>query len=345
MKNIDLRNKFKIEVEKPIDEIITGEDRNSVISKMESLSLDDLDDYGNESWNATNSQINGIYEVQKQFEEESNTEALSQLTKFSNKYTKKLTSKANSFLIAAKLGKFIGRYEGLENKLSELESGVVDHALKLEKMSDSLVENHRVLQNQSDEFSRQISELKVYKEYLTSMDNPDEFRLQAVDRKLSKLETLDGVARTSIAQTKALILQNKQYMYDIKDTVEVIIPVFKMQLVGVLAAKYNTESEKLIQALRKSGNELVVMTSQSIAESTERLLEHSDTQIISDEALIEANKILTDSINNLMEQSKIIRLGKNNSDILGIESKKMDDLNNQLDTTIAEEDIINNVTT
>ena len=150
----------------------------------------------------------------------------------------------------------------------------------------------------------------------------------------------------SIAQTKALILQNKQYMYDLQDTVDTMIPVFKMQMIGVMASKYNKESEKLINALKKSGNDLIVMTSEDIAESARRLIEHGNTQIISEDSLIEANRILSQAVENLSKQAKTMRLESNKSiGYLENQNRQLDKLNNQLDTTIAEEDMINNVTT
>lgn len=343
---IKMKDAFKIKVEEPVDEVLSENHRQDTINRLDAMSLDDIDKYGSEFWDSTNEQINNIYAGQRQFESEVNNPALTALTKFGDKYTKKLTSSANRFMLAARVGKFIGRYEGLETRLNELEDGVLQHAAKLKNMANSLVENHQVLQNQSDEFSKQIAELKAYKEYLENQDKPDEFRLQAVNRKLQKLVGLDGVARTSVAQTKALILQNKQYMYDLQDTVDIVMPVFKMQMIGVMATKYNKESEKLINALKKSGNDLIIMTSEDIAESTKRLIEHGNTQIISEEALIEANKILTQAVDSLNKQAHTLRLESSESmQRLDDQNKQLEKIGNQLDITIAEEDMINNVTT
>ena len=84
---LDMKNAFKIKVEKPVEDVLSDEYRKDTIEKLDARSVEDIDSYGSESWNSTNDQINGIYAEQKKFESEVSNNSFGALTRFGDKYT------------------------------------------------------------------------------------------------------------------------------------------------------------------------------------------------------------------------------------------------------------------
>ena len=276
--------------------LVLSEDQiQEAIDMFNGMSVRDIDSFGDRELQETQSGIDDILVTTKMCDVSEANGSIVKLSKYAGKQTKKLTG---NFVLASKVAKFIGRYENAERQLSLLEGGVNVQVQKLDSMLDGLEKNHEVLQRQCDSLNGQLAEIQAYKEYLRT-EEVDEIRMQAVDKRVEKLQTFLGVANTSLSQTKMLIIQNKKYQYQLKDTMDTIIPVFKMQMIGALANRVNKETDELINALKKAGNAIIVQNSKDIAESTIRLAEHKNDTIISKEALIEANKSLSEAVEKI----------------------------------------------
>lgn len=282
--------------------VLTDEQIKAATEAFSKMSIHDIDSFGDTELRQTQDGIDDILVNTKQYNVQSANGELVKLSKYAGKQTKRLTG---NFILASRVAKFIGRYENAEKQLGLLETGVNVQVQKLDGMLEGLEKNHEILQRQCDNLNCQLAEIEAYKDYLINEGNvDDEIRMQAVLKRVDKLKTFLGVANTSLDQTKMLIVQNKKYQYQLKDTMDVIIPVFKMQMIGALANRVNKETDDLINALKRAGNEIIVQNSKDIAESTIRLNNHKDGTIISKEALVEANKVLSEAVKQVQALSE-----------------------------------------
>lgn len=282
--------------------VLTDEQIKAATEAFSKMSIHDIDSFGDTELRQTQDGIDDILVNTKQYNVQSANDELVKLSKYAGKQTKRLTA---NFVLASRVAKFIGRYENAEKQLGLLENGVNVQVQKLDGMLEGLEKNHEILQRQCDNLNCQLAEIEAYKDYLINEGNvDDEIRMQAVLKRVDKLKTFLGVANTSLDQTKMLIVQNKKYQYQLKDTMDVIIPVFKMQMIGALANRVNKETDDLINALKRAGNEIIVQNSKDIAESTIRLNNHKDGTIISKEALVEANKVLSEAVKQVQALSE-----------------------------------------
>lgn len=282
--------------------VLTDEQIKAATEAFSKMSIHDIDSFGDTELRQTQDGIDDILVNTKQYNVQSANDELVKLSKYAGKQTKRLTG---NFVLASRVAKFIGRYENAEKQLGLLETGVNVQVQKLDGMLEGLEKNHEILQRQCDNLNCQLAEIEAYKDYLINEGNvDDEIRMQAVLKRVDKLKTFLGVANTSLDQTKMLIVQNKKYQYQLKDTMDVIIPVFKMQMIGALANRVNKETDDLINALKRAGNEIIVQNSKDIAESTIRLNNHKDGTIISKEALVEANKVLSEAVKQVQALSE-----------------------------------------
>ena len=282
--------------------VLTDEQIKAATEAFSKMSIHDIDSFGDTELRQTQDGIDDILVNTKQYNVQSANDELVKLSKYAGKQTKRLTG---NFVLASRVAKFIGRYEYAEKQLGLLETGVNVQVQKLDGMLEGLEKNHEILQRQCDNLNCQLAEIEAYKDYLINEGNvDDEIRMQAVLKRVDKLKTFLGVANTSLDQTKMLIVQNKKYQYQLKDTMDVIIPVFKMQMIGALANRVNKETDDLINALKRAGNEIIVQNSKDIAESTIRLNNHKDGTIISKEALVEANKVLSEAVKQVQALSE-----------------------------------------
>lgn len=281
--------------------VLTEDQVQQAIDAFNNMNVKDIETFGDRELRDTQDGIDDILVTTKAYNVQNTNGELVKLSKYAGKQTKRLTG---NFVLASRVAKFIGRYENAEKHLDLLETGVNVQVSKLDGMLDGLEKNHDILQRQCDSLNGQLAEIEAYRDYLKQEGNADEIRMQAVNKRVEKLQTFLGVANTSLSQTKMLIIQNKKYQYQLKDTVDTIIPVFKMQMIGALANRVNKETDELINALKKAGNEIIVQNSRDIAQSTARLAEHKSDTVISKDALIEANRVLSEAVKKVQEISE-----------------------------------------
>lgn len=272
----------------------------SNVSKLDNLSIQDIERYGSDIQDGINTAMESVLVKAKVLEVGDVGDKLNEVAVLANKATKGVAGKHLPAPFV-KFKKFMGRYDTVENKLIELNTGISEQKEKLDSTLNDLIESREIMVQSAKRLEKCETELKEYADSL--VDNTDGIRTQAVANRLKTISTLRASTEQSAYEVAMLIQHNKEITHQLEETVTNVVPMFKMQLVTALSIKAHEEALDLRENITNVANKLVIENAKNIQKANDRMLDNRSKAIIDPEKLIEANDILQQTISKTIDMA------------------------------------------
>lgn len=289
------------ELVKATDVVLSESD----IKRFNALSLSSLEKYGSDIQNEIADSMSSLLKGTKCIEIGKTGECLADVSSTTNKFTKRFGG-VGKLAPVMKVSKWLGRYDNVENRIQALKESVAYESERLNTVLNSLYDGAKYLKQKSADFEKLSAELGAYVEYLES--HPEEsdegLRLQAAVNRHKNIVSMLGVVKEEYVKTILVIQENKEVSAQLDYTATNIIPMFDLQLMNVIGAKANAEALKLKKSLVATANNLVIENAKQIKETAKELVEGRQDSLFKPETLEQANSILQDAVNLVMESAK-----------------------------------------
>lgn len=287
--------------------------KNGVVKGYEeefkSMSVEDIENIGKDTQRSISNQMSSLLEGVRCMDIGKAGEEMASLSAVTSKVTTKLGKVTNNS-IAKKListQRWLKKFDSLEKIVDGVSATVGAEIDRLDSVLNGLVASVDVMKGNLNDLSKDASKLQMLHEFLQSEqgNDPDGMKLQACTARMKVTATLQSLTTQEIAKAILIIKENKEVSYQLKEARDNLIPMFKTMMVNVIAAKANEEALTLRKNLIKVADRMVVATAKSISDTADDLIECRQEALISPSSLNEARDIICQTVERVMESSKL----------------------------------------
>lgn len=240
----------------------------SVEERLDSLSVEQLELYGNETQMDINATMSNILEQTRIIDLGSAGDRLKELADVSKSTKKALALKGPFFTLT----KMVGKYDKLESQLNILESNVETTVDKLNNTLGVLMLNTETLGTYVQALKEKEGELSDYIQALEERTVVDEKREQVVVRRLKDITTLRMMAEQNQLSSMLNLQENKETVKQVADIKTNIIPIIKMQLINKITAQVAANALKVKEDIYRYTNELMMQNVEDMDKNADVLI-------------------------------------------------------------------------
>lgn len=239
-----------------------------VEEKLDNLSIEQLELYGNDTQVDINSTMSNILEQTRVIDLGSAGDRLKELADVSKSTKKALALKGPFFTLT----KMVGKYDKLESQLNTLESNVEVTVERLNNTLSVLMLNTETLGSYVQTLKEREGELSDYMQVLGERTVVDEKREQAVARRLKDITTLRMMAEQNQLSSILNLQENKETVRQVADIKTNIIPIIKMQLINKITAQVAANALKVKEDIYAYTNELMMQNVEDMDRNADVLI-------------------------------------------------------------------------
>jgi uncharacterized protein YaaN involved in tellurite resistance len=270
--------------------------------KYESMSLEEIEKFGSDIQMSISNEMSNVLKNTKCIELEQTGKCLSDLSAETNSITKKL-SVTEKLPAIKKVSKWLARYDDVENRINNLETGIESEKARLNSTLNTMYESIQFLKEKLNKLNECESQLTEMVEYFQNDSSDDGLKLQASVNRLKTISTTKAVVQQECAKTLLIIKENKEVTAQLTEAADNIIPMFKVMMLNVIGAKTNTEALQLKKSLSKVANKVIVENAKQIEKTADDLIEGRTTSIIDARAIQEANDTLQKAVEKVQKSA------------------------------------------
>lgn len=277
--------------------------------EFKSMSVEDIENIGKDTQRSISNQMSSLLEGVRCMDIGKAGEEMASLSAVTSKVTTKLGKVTNNS-IAKKLmstQRWLKKFDSLEKIVDGVSATVGAEVDRLDSVLNGLVASVDVMKGNLNDLSKDANKLQMLHEFLQSEqgNDLDGMKLQACTARMKVTATLQSLTTQEIAKAILIIKENKEVSYQLKEARDNLIPMFKTMMVNVIAAKANEEALTLRKNLIKVADRMVVATAKSISDTADDLIECRQEALISPSSLNEARDIICQTVERVMESSKL----------------------------------------
>lgn len=275
-----------------------------MVNQYEHMTVQDIEGIGADIQSDISESMTGMLKQAKLIDLDSAGSKLQELSEVADSATRK--GKLSNLPIFRSPKRWLSRYESVESKLTSIGESIDAEQEKLQGVLNSLMESKDFLREKSDELCECGVELQGYIDWLKANPDADEdgLKMQAAVNRLKVISTTEAVVKQEIVKSVLVIQENKEIQQQLNEAATNLIPMFNVMLMNTLASKANLEAVKIRKAMIKTANRLVVENAKQIEKTADELLTGRQESLISPQSIMEANKILQDTVKKVLDSSK-----------------------------------------
>lgn len=275
----------------------------SVIEKFNSMSVSELENFGRDTQSTINDSTDELLKGFKCIDFGTYGKKVLELSAFANKSSNRLTAIAPII----KVNQLLGRYDNMENQLSNVEKAVTASKDRLGVAINISLDNINNLNKSIGRFDEQITELREYIEYIQELKEKDELdddmKLQISANRLKVLTTFKVSSEHVRTETMLQIKMFKETASKMEDSIVDILPQFKLQLINSLGIKLHKDCMQILDGVYKMANDSVLESAHQIADLAVRTQENRQREIFKPETLLQANEIIQKALSQVVEDA------------------------------------------
>ena len=255
-----------------------------MVNQYEHMTVQDIEGIGADIQSDISESMTGMLKQAKLIDLDSAGSKLQELSEVADSATRK--GKLSSLPIFRSPKRWLSRYESVESKLTSIGESIDAEQEKLQGVLNSLMESKDFLREKSDELCNCGVELQGYIDWLKANPDADEdgLKMQAAVNRLKVISTTEAVVKQEIVKSVLVIQENKEIQQQLNEA--------------------NLEAVKIRKAMIKTANRLVVENAKQIEKTADELLTGRQESLISPQSIMEANKILQDTVKKVLDSSK-----------------------------------------
>lgn len=275
-----------------------------MVNQYERMTVQDIEQIGADIQSDISESMTGMLKQAKLIDLDSAGSKLQELSEVADSATRK--GKLSNLPIFRSPKRWLSRYESVESKLTSIGESIDAEQEKLQGVLNSLMESKDFLREKSSELYDCGVELQGYIDWLKSNPEQDEdgLKMQAAVNRLKVISTTEAVVKQEIVKSVLVIQENKEIQQQLNEAATNLIPMFNVMLMNTLASKANFEAVKIRKAMIKTANRLVVENAKQIEKTADELITGRQESLISPQSIMEANKILQDTVKKVLDSSK-----------------------------------------
>ena len=275
-----------------------------MVNQYENMTVQDIEGIGADIQSDISESMTGMLKQAKLIDLDSAGSKLQELSEVADSATRK--GKLSNLPIFRSPKRWLSRYESVESKLTSIGESIDAEQEKLQGVLNSLMESKDFLREKSDELCNCGVELQGYIDWLKANPDADEdgLKMQAAVNRLKVISATEAVVKQEIVKSVLVIQENKEIQQQLNEAATNLIPMFNVMLMNTLASKANLEAVKIRKVMIKTANRLVIENAKQIEKTADELLTGRQESLISPQSIMEANKILQDTVKKVLDSSK-----------------------------------------
>lgn len=273
------------------------------INNMRNMSIDEIDNYGSDIQEKMKDTSNNILAKTDMVSTGSIKQELNEMYDISTKHKKLMVPIIGKPL--QKIRSLTTNYTKIQNRLDSIELNMSAQKDRIDEYIGYMIEQTESLDSIVSRLRTCEKNLTEYSQELESETVVDNARIQAVASRLRSINATRIMAEQAHAEALMIMTEQREAKRQLDSVIRNAIPALQMQVVNTVGIRVNKETQEIISKTRDIMGNIVVQNATEVKNMAEQLQSNRTKSMIDDDKLLEAQRILEDTLKFVTEASKL----------------------------------------
>lgn len=274
-----------------------------IANDIRNMSIDEIDNYGSDIQENMKNASNNILAKTDMVSTGSIKQELNEMYDISTKHKKLMVPIIGKPL--QKIRSLTTNYTKIQSRLDSIESNMSAQKDRIDEYIGYMIEQTESLESIVSKLRTCEQNLTEYSQELDSEIVIDDARVQAVASRLRNINATRIMAEQAHAEALMIMAEQREAKRQLDSVIRNAIPALQMQVVNTVGIRVNKETQEIISKTRDIMGNIVVQNATEVKNMAEQLQNNRTKSMVDDDKLLEAQRILEDTLKFVTEASKL----------------------------------------